>query len=655
MRDTITCARPVVTLTASSSEAGVYQWTGPGNFVANNTLEVSVNMPGTYYFQATYADGCSLVDSTIVSVDTLRPVALGGPDTTLNCIRTAVTLSGMVPAGTAVQWTNTDGEFLSETNSLTVNQPGNFLFTVINPENGCSTTDTIIVRADTIPPTATIQTNAGATLDCNTTNLTLSTTPAPGINYSWNVAGDIITATDITVSIAASYMLTATDTLTGCSDRDSIVINDLEALPFIQILPPVALSCNTQRVTIDGSASQQGPDISYLWLDENFNPISGETGPTLTVMAPGTYYLRLEDAASGCENTDTVTIAERLTFPEISLPDTIILPCLETSTNLLATIDADPGTVNVLWSSSSGQIVSGAASLMPTISGLGLYRLRVEDIDTGCTSVDSVFVTNNQNVPSEITFAVEPERCAGENNGTFTAISVSGGTGPISYALNGSSNLTGFFGELSPGSYLLSISDVNGCGFDTLFTVAAADPILLELPPTLTLEENQRSQLTGISNIEEQALARIQWTPATAVDCSFCLTTTLTARESQNLRLTITDINGCTATAATQLIVNSLPEIYIPNAFSPNGDGQNDRFTLFANQRVEEVETVIIADRWGEIVFQQNSFPPGAEDFGWDGSFRGEPLNPGVFVYFLRVRLQSGEIRTFKGDLLLMR
>jgi gliding motility-associated-like protein len=97
------------------------------------------------------------------------------------------------------------------------------------------------------------------------------------------------------------------------------------------------------------------------------------------------------------------------------------------------------------------------------------------------------------------------------------------------------------------------------------------------------------------------------------------------------------------------------PEVYIPNVFSPNGDGKNDWVTVFANDRIKKVVYLEIFDRWGNNVFKATNFLPNDPLLGWDGTFRGLPMNPAVFAYVAVVELVNGDQIPFKGDITLLR
>jgi gliding motility-associated-like protein len=93
--------------------------------------------------------------------------------------------------------------------------------------------------------------------------------------------------------------------------------------------------------------------------------------------------------------------------------------------------------------------------------------------------------------------------------------------------------------------------------------------------------------------------------------------------------------------------------VYIPNAFSPNGDGNNDIFYIHTGQEVASINIFKIYNRWGEVVYELNNFFANAPDQGWDGRFRGDFLNPGVFIYYAEVLFKDGRIELLKGDVMI--
>jgi gliding motility-associated-like protein len=94
--------------------------------------------------------------------------------------------------------------------------------------------------------------------------------------------------------------------------------------------------------------------------------------------------------------------------------------------------------------------------------------------------------------------------------------------------------------------------------------------------------------------------------------------------------------------------------IYIPNVFTPNGDGMNDIFTIYGNREVEKIKRLFIYDRWGNAVWQGENFLADGT-LGWDGLFRGRLMQPGVMAWVCEVLLKDGTTKTFAGDVTLIR
>jgi gliding motility-associated-like protein len=93
---------------------------------------------------------------------------------------------------------------------------------------------------------------------------------------------------------------------------------------------------------------------------------------------------------------------------------------------------------------------------------------------------------------------------------------------------------------------------------------------------------------------------------------------------------------------------------YIPNAFSPNADGINDHFTAYSNEAAANINMQIF-NRWGSLLYEARQIPPGVEELGWDGTFRGDKVGPGIYVYRIQIQYIDGTVRDFSGDLLLKR
>ncbi len=112
---------------------------------------------------------------------------------------------------------------------------------------------------------------------------------------------------------------------------------------------------------------------------------------------------------------------------------------------------------------------------------------------------------------------------------------------------------------------------------------------------------------------------------------------------------------GCDSIEYLYLIIVHGGEVYVPNAFTPNGDQVNDRLTVYANEDVQMIDHFAIYDRWGELVFQQRNFLPNDPSVGWDGAFRETPVRPAVFAYLVQWRDKFGNMHKAYGDVTLVR
>ncbi|MBK9017147.1 MAG: gliding motility-associated C-terminal domain-containing protein [Saprospiraceae bacterium] len=127
--------------------------------------------------------------------------------------------------------------------------------------------------------------------------------------------------------------------------------------------------------------------------------------------------------------------------------------------------------------------------------------------------------------------------------------------------------------------------------------------------------------------------------------------------------LTVTDGNQCSqvvefdieAWPSNLISMHCEPQVYAPSAFSPNGDNQNDRFTLYGNGKAVEILYLQIFDRWGELVFEARNIPLNDESLGWDGTLDGQTLNPNVFPWKAVVQNEDSSTRLLNGDVVLIR
>jgi len=126
-------------------------------------------------------------------------------------------------------------------------------------------------------------------------------------------------------------------------------------------------------------------------------------------------------------------------------------------------------------------------------------------------------------------------------------------------------------------------------------------------------------------------------------------------QQTTNYSVTIIDENGCSDGDDLTVIVRKSRPVYIPSAFSPDDSGDNDIFYIAGGSEIGQIKSFLIFNRWGETIFENYDFAPNDPNEGWDGKYRGQRLNPAVFVYFIEVEFTDGELIQYKGDVLLMK
>ncbi len=405
------------------------------------------------------------------------------------------------------------------------------------------------------------------------------------------------------------------------------------------------IDCINTAAILTGTSSDAG---MYSW-----------TGPgafvsnTLTTMASdsGWYYLT-GSFANQCTFIDSVFIDIDTTAPLAAASADQFIDCHHTEI-LIDGFASGGDSLQFQWTNVIGTVLSAQPGLWVSVPDI--YTLQVTNTMNGCNATDNVEVSIKPDIPQQIVTDIIPENCIDENNGVIDVTGIDGGVPPFSYALNGQiTNTTGLFSGLAPGEYTLQLTDNEGCTLDTFFTIGQGIDLRLELAPFIELITGHAVMIEALVNVPVQDLSSIQWNPPGILTCDTCLSTTIYASDDQTFLLTVIHENGCVATAELNINVVPATEIYIPNVFSPNGDGVNDYFTVYANERVDRIVELNVFDRWGEHIYQGKQLYPNDESSGWDGKFNGKELLPSVYTYILKVLLVDGSTESFSGSVSLV-
>ena len=129
----------------------------------------------------------------------------------------------------------------------------------------------------------------------------------------------------------------------------------------------------------------------------------------------------------------------------------------------------------------------------------------------------------------------------------------------------------------------------------------------------------------------------------------------ITVTTAGTYSVTVTDGNGCSGSDAIIISSNCANDLWIPNAFTPNGDGTNDVFYVRGNPQNTTIEKFLIYNRWGNKVFEATNILPDDITKGWDGTFKGEPAQFEAYGYEVVARFNNGSKKTLKGNVTLLK
>ena len=595
-----------------------YLW----DFGDNNTsTEINpthtYNTPGTYQVTLTITDlynGCSDNFASTVTVNPSPIIDLG--ENTTVCDNQTITLDATTP-NASYFWQNgtTDP-------TLEVNQTG--LYWVDVTVQGCTTRDSVEITV------------------LNSIVNDLSATICQGDDFA--VGNNIYTQT-------GSYA----DTLISNEGCDSIVNLDLNVINVDAIInAPLTLDCNNSSIDLDGSGSSIGQNISYLWITQNGNILNGANTLNPEIDGPGLYQLIVtyDDGFHACASSDTVTVFENLENPIANAGPDQTLNC---SSNTLILDGSNSSTGNEFvyqWTSFDGNIVSNENTLNPVIDQGGNYTLVVTNELNGCTDSDEVVV--NEQTLSISDFVIEFEVPSCIINDGFIVIQPLSSNEIYEFSIDGGQTFSPdpVFDFLIGGIYEIVIKNEFGCEVSQVLTLPPPTDLEIILEPEATIQFGEIYSIDAEINIPEDSIASIIWEPAIGLSCTQCLNPEASPTSSTSYNLTVIGNNGCQASAQIYFEVKKSRRVYIPNAFTPlNKDGNNDVFKIYVPQeQVQQISSFKIFNRWGELVYEANEFLPDDQNVGWDGSFKGEMLQPGVFVYYIEMIYIDGKVVNYKGD-----
>ncbi|MBK7094932.1 MAG: gliding motility-associated C-terminal domain-containing protein [Saprospiraceae bacterium] len=417
-----------------------------------------------------------------------------------------------------------------------------------------------------------------------------------------------------------TFILTVGQTHICGPDSSILTLNILKA-PLAGTSNNITVCNDDENVNIDNLLGTHDPDGIWTDLDNSGIQIQASNGKNVSFknISKGTYRFRYRLAAVGS--------------------------CLESTA--VITVYVNPVTqFNLSKDICSGENITVNGKIYNLSNPTGTERLTNF---FGCDSI--VNIKLSPKAVSAVTHK-EDENCFGF--GRFYVDNLSGTSLPATLTIDGIGNyqissIPYTVINMPAGNYTYDITDQNGCNvLDKNFEIKDFIPFEIET------DVNQLEDSYKLTVNTDMTPDKIIWSPTEGLTCSNCLITYARPLNDQQYIVEITDKEGCIVRDTVELrrIINL--EIDIPNIFSPDGDGMNDRFYAKCND-CNYIYTMHIFDRWGEKVFYAENIKFNDNSAGWDGRFREKKINPGVFVYLIEIDNGNGEKEVMAGDVLLIK
>ncbi len=594
------------TIDATNPYAVSYLWqdgTSGSNFFVTET--------GDYWVQLTDSVGCQSSD-TVSLVFAETPEIDLGVDLTI-CDGESTVLDATTPGAT---YTWQDG---STDPTLTVSTDG--VYSVIVDVEGCTDVDEVEVNTALSTP---IDIGTFDVL-CDVPAFTLDVTLAGATGYEWS-NGDMTPTTS--VSTTGNYSVTVYDS-NNCPSTDDVDLL-FSTTPVINFNDTTI--CEGATVTFNANY----PGAVYTWQD-------GSNDPFYTVTETGTYTVLADN--NGCESSESVFVNYALN-PGVEFETTDVL-CADATNGQIATVFATGGNdLSFVWD---------IGSTDPDVDNLapGPYDVTITN-EWNCIYEETVVI----NSPPPIVYETEKEdvECPGDADGWIVVGNVSGGISPYLYGFAGEElSEDPIIRDIPGGDYELIVQDDNGCTVSQTLNIYEPPMITVDAGGDKYMKLGETTQIYG--EITPTTFNQtIEWTPYDSLNCVNCIEPIAGPHYTTTYALTVNDtITGCTLRDTMTVFVDKPKNVFIPNAFSPNGDLQNDIFFINTDLSAVKVNYLRVFDRWGEILFEDINFPPNNPTHGYDGKLGGKFLNPQVLVYIAEIEFIDGDVKTYQGDVTLMR
>ncbi len=461
------------------------------------------------------------------------------------------------------------------------------------------------------------------------------------------------------------YTYTIVDDICG-NEISSTIISVEDCLeigcPTEVILPLPEVCEGGSVVNLNDFVLPEYVDLGYWTLVEGGVNIVVEV-PDVTIGTESTgqveFFYTLPGLDEECDSTffDAIIINESLSAGESI--NSVNEYCLSEIQNIVLFDLIENYDAGGSWSSNdteSFDAVSGILNLGDLSFGSYQFNYTVgSEIESCPESISTVFVQINENESVQIN--VTDPLCFGIDDGSIEVLNQDGIPFENFYQLydeDGESLMDE--NMLSPGTYIFEGIGQNGCDILSGFVVNDPLEIFLDLGIDIIIEEGDTATISSNTNLLDDDISLYEWiVNQSTIDAPTYENLTLNPSNESLVLLTITDDDGCIVSDDILIsLISSTPpevEVILPNIFNANSSS----FGVEAFEKIENVEALLIYDRWGNNVFVAEDYDPRVDNQTWTGDYKGNPAMSGVYVYYLRYNDINGRSQILSGDITLIR
>ncbi len=642
--NSVNCNNTSATITSvpsPTSSAYTYSWS-TGATANNITVAPTSNTSYTVVVTNT-VNGCKGTQVVTVNASTVVPtaVALSPGAFTLACSPPNTILTASATGASSYSWSSSTGTIGATTSTLSVNAGGTYSVFAVGI-NGCKSA----AQVSTITPPAGAPvitlSNNNPSITCLSSSPSVSvtvTSTVPVSSYTWGPSSGIVgsaSSSVVTFSAAGTYtgVITATN---GCPTNTIITVSTATTPPsFVAGTGTAqALSCTNTLVTIAPSFTPSSANLTYTW--SGLGIVGSSNNSSVQVNQNGTYSLTVTNTLTGCSSTSlTVNVNGTSAVPSLSIASSssVGISCVPGTSTVTLTASSNASSPTYSWN-------TGATSNTISTSTAGIYTVVVTNTVNGCSTTQTINVSNNITAPS-LTAAAQGQLPCGGGTTTLNAIS----TLNVTYNWLG----TGIVGANN-----LSSVEVNAAG---IYTVVVTD-LTTNCSSTQTIAVNSNSvaasfttnTITGPAplsvnfNNTSTGATSYTWSFGNNQPVSNDVNPSNTFPQGTFTVVLVAQNGACTSTATIEIkVLQGLGEV--PEIFTPNGDVHNQFFEIKGLESYPKA-TLQIFNRWGNMVYSQNPY-----DNKWDGkpnqmSLGKDLLPSGTYYYILDLKVD--DIKPMKG------